>query len=246
MSRLLKPLPEPRGNSPQASEFHLEPVFHAGGRLRPVGLNAAQRQQLGDHYAHRIRRRPLDLDAHIRRIFLLQGLQRRHSMLGAVADLFIALDGKGAALRQDLMSRLSISLSRQQMDTLDAWVMQGARAGDTPASLASLLQTPATADSHLLRPTGNPAGGHSDTLGEAREYLLHGQVEKARDLLEKALLAQPADTAVATELLTIYRHSRDLERLQSMAQGLRDRGSSTPESAKWRETLAFLRTAGEA
>jgi len=231
---------------PKPGEFHLETAFHPDGRLHPDGLNASLRQQLSDHYAHRIRRRPLDLQAQIRRIFLLQGLQRRHSLLGAVTDLFMTLDGKGAALRQDLMSRLSSSFSRQQMEMLIHWAAQGGQAKDAPTTLSSLLCVPHFQDNCIIRRHRQSCDSDDGTLSEAREYLQHGQIEQARETLEAALLVSPDDSVLATELLTIYQHARALERIHKFGQQLRGRGSRLPESSAWLETVAFLqRDAGE-
>lgn len=246
MNRLLMPVRESRGTVPEPGGYHLETAFHSRGRLYPAGLNASFRQRLADHYAHLIRRRPQDLDTHIRRIFLLQGLQRRHSLLGAIIDLFITLDGKGNALREDLLARLSGSLSRQQMDILSTWAARGARAEHSPCADTSLLQLPASDAGHPVRPAGKRDEGGGDALAEAREYLQHGQVEDARDLLEAALLQRPADDMLADELLAIYRHAREPARLQSLEEQLRERGSRLPESAQWRETLRFLRAGTEA
>jgi hypothetical protein len=48
-------------------------------------------------------------------------------------------------------------------------------------------------------------------------------------LLEEALLADPTDTQIATELLLIYRHSRDDAAQAAMAAKLQAQGSALPQ-----------------
>jgi Flp pilus assembly protein TadD len=56
----------------------------------------------------------------------------------------------------------------------------------------------------------------------------NGDLEGARTLLEEALLSDPTDTQIATELLLIYRHSRDDAAQAAMTAKLQARGAALP------------------
>ncbi len=86
------------------------------------GLDYPEPQRSGallDHLAHAVARRPGDLMAHVRRIRLAAALEREMPLAEALADLFIALDGKGAGLRARALWNWGTDLSSSSRELLE-------------------------------------------------------------------------------------------------------------------------------
>ena len=77
------------------------------------------------------------------------------------------------------------------------------------------------------------ASGYADAVEEARSCLEYGQVDAAREVLERALRLEPGNEPVAAELLEIYRYTRDDERLASTREFLRSTLPQLP--AGWQD-----------
>ena len=175
--------------------------------------------------AHGIVRNPRDLRLHAQRIHLLIARRERAALFGALIDLFIALGGKGGALRRRLLQQAAPLLDERQRRILENALADGLAAGD-----------PLTADPHARLSAGrrDPAeaveaietAGDAlprDALAEARDLIDGGMIDAARRLLETRLLENPGDAAASRELLALYRHSRNEQDFHSCYKLLRDR-----------------------
>lgn len=104
----------------------MAPVFWqgAGHSLRlpawyPAGPMAA-------HLAYAIAREPADLTAHTRRVLLCLERPREDLVSGALMDLFIVLNGRGAALAERMFKLSRPHLSTAQQDFFQDWLTHGA------------------------------------------------------------------------------------------------------------------------
>lgn len=216
--------PAPTRTGPLVPEFD-EPAFgfEDSTRLRPSSRWTTD--VVGGFLARAIARDPTNLRMHVQRVTLWTASHRREETFGALVDLFVALGERGNALRTRLLASAPADLDPGQRSFLEGRLATGLSAVDRhPPAPASILTRAVTGALDTVARIGDtepePA---TDPLAEARDYLAEGNVERARELLESALRAQPERAEVADELLTIYRHSADAGALRALRRELGDR-----------------------
>lgn len=204
---------------------------------------AAAESQLRGHLAHRISRNPGDLLAHVQRIQLCIRARASDELYGALLDLFIALGGKGRALRGRLLARCRPLLAAPQREALARGVSAGIAATDVVPEAQHSRFCAAVRGTLLLvsQAESKQAPPAFDVVDEARDLLDSGQILAARTLLERTLLDQPRNLMVGQELLSIYRHSRDHAGLNSMLQKMA--GMPLAGRQEWLALAASLETA---
>jgi hypothetical protein len=156
-------------------------------------------------------------------------------LAGAVQDLFIALEGKGADLKENMLDLIKSKLSNEDIRDLEAWLSSGTRTGYSlkqgsvlDKGLLGAPQTLVTVehDKKEAAPT------YGNSIEEANALLEYGQVEEAQTLLEKDLI-RSNDDDVMTELLNIYQYTRDKASLEATAGKLSESGVELPDA--WKE-----------
>ncbi|CAL1239228.1 conserved protein of unknown function [Candidatus Methylocalor cossyra] len=187
----------------------LEPVFWLSGttELRfPVELH----RPLADYFQHCITRQPSDLRSHVRRIFLAYEFESRADLYAALIDLFLALGRHGHPLRTRLLELAKPRLEEGQYAFLRQSLGTGLSISPACNVTGSLLSQGVAGHTNLIKPAPEAAPeAVRDPLLEAREYLEYCQLDEARELLERAVLAQPERRELHQELLDIYRLTRD-------------------------------------
>jgi tetratricopeptide (TPR) repeat protein len=188
------------------------------------------------YLGHRILENPADFRSHVQRILLLIDRGDEIDLQGALVDLYIALGDKGEGLKRRLLELAAPRLSR----TVQAFLKQRMASGLKPWEAAvsrmrsSLLSLGFSGVHELVgRREASNTSGYADAVEEARACLEYGQVDEAREVLERALRQDPGNDVIAAELMEIYQYTRDDERLAIMRQFLLDAAPSEPED--WRE-----------
>jgi hypothetical protein len=168
-----------------------------------------------------ILRDPQNLQAQVRRILLLIDAGNRDLLPGALSDLFIALGKHGESLRYALLQQAEPLLDEEDLHFLRAHLSTGIDARAPLQMISgSLLTQSLEGAADLIERQRVEHTADQGVLAEANALLEEGNLEAARDLLENAVLATPSDTAIAEELLLIYRHSRDDAALTQMKEKL--------------------------
>jgi len=192
---------------------------------------------LADHLAHRVSRNARDLVSHVHRILLLEALGDREACYGALLDLFIVLEDQGRRLRRRLLTRCRHSLNPDQRRALEDRLTAASRStGPMPASRFSRLDRSVRGKRLLVRCPRTRGQDLEGPLAVARDLIDSGRIDAARQRLETALLEAPDDGAIETELLAIYRHTRDGEGLARMRRRLPD----GPSRRSWDELAAQI------
>lgn len=180
---------------------------------------------------HRVLKNPNDLRSHVRRILLSIDQDDDHDLEGALTDLFIVLQSRGLALKDLLLGVAETCLSESRTDFLRQHRKAGFEPWDTSVSnvQASVLALGFSGTHELVvRGTPKPASEFSNPVEEARSCLEYGQVDAARDVLERALEDDPTDELVASELLEIYIYTNDMQRRAVMRNFLEANLPSVP------------------
>ncbi len=175
-----------------------------------------------EHLAHAIAAAPTNLLCHTQRVFFFYSNRNPEGLYSALLDLFIALDGKGAALRRRLLAGSRERLAPEHYGILSRWLEKGApRDGEDllPAS-QSILSEGITGEIKLVQVFYTENESQRDPLLEAREHIEYFQIEEARDLLETAILAQPEREELHLELIHLYQATRDTASMQAMREKL--------------------------
>ncbi|BAO45719.1 type IV pilus assembly protein FimV [Thiolapillus brandeum] len=208
----------------------IHPVFliPEDGRLNLDQV--AGEEQLASYLCHGITRNPLDLRTHTRLIFLRLKQKDSTALYTALLDLFLALEDKGLSLRQHLLQQCSPRLQPHQRGILAQGLTEGLRSNMPLSDLGhSLLHKGIESDTPLINKTlSTSKATPADPLSEAMTCLEYGQLDQALDLLEAAMMAEPGNAMIRTELLSIYTRGRMKDRYRKQTQSMIRAGHSLP------------------
>jgi hypothetical protein len=187
------------------------------------------------HLATRIARDHSDIQAHIQRIYLLLDSRDSEEMIfGALIDLFLALGAKGHELREAVLKIARPQLHEKDYQFLVQRLKNGLQRMDVlPASEDSVLDRAIFGRRYLVVRQRTKAPVVTDAVDIALMHLEDGDIKGACDVLESALLSDPANIAVEAELLEIYRRSRDDAGFLNMRKQLESAGATL--GAEWDE-----------
>ena len=238
--------PSPALQDAEADTLSVDPYFDIAGQ-RSVRLD---RQVLGDPaaaanlLARQVSAAPNDLLAHVQRIHLLIDHGEPGALFAALVDLFIALGDKGLPLKRRMLALAANTLPKIQRITLEKRLESGLAAED-PA-LAAVRDSVLKAGlegrvSIVQRNQAQATETEVSALEEAHSLLEYGQIDSAREVLERALRDSPTDEDLAGELLEIYRRETDPAPFEAMARWFLEHGHPLPRA--WGEYRG--REAGE-
>jgi len=183
-----------------------------------------------EYIAYHIVRSPMDLCNHVRRIVLQYDMRDSEGLYAALLDLFIVLENKGFDLRRRVLGGARSRLTLQQYRTLYACLNSDQVQCDRlPAPPDSMLAKGLIGSRSLVEAADNENESARDPLIEAREYIEYCQVDQARALLEQAILDQPQRMELHTELLEIYRSTRDRASFLAFWRRLNEIDNSAPD-----------------
>lgn len=175
------------------------------------------------YLGHRILANRTDLRCHAQRILLLVEAGNVPALQGALVDLFIALGDKGSGLKGRLLDLAAPKLPRTAVAFFGQRLLTGIKPWEAAVSRtrSSLLSFGYSGVPEVVRRL-DPVkpSGFGNVLDEALACLEYGQVDVASEVLEQALRKEPNNEPVAAQLLEIYRHTRDDERIVTMCQFL--------------------------
>ncbi len=187
------------------------------------------------YYSHHITRFPLDLRAHIQRLFLVLDAGMATELLaGAMQDLFIALSEKGEDLRKQMLEVVKPSLATKDIAHFETWLLTGERQ-NFEYKVGSVLDQglPCNAQK-LVVPVQveEKTVSYGNAIEEAQACLEYGQVEEAQKILEDELTRDINNIDVAQELLNIYQYIRDRNAFDTTTEKLLDAGVELSEGWK--------------
>ncbi len=232
------PSDRPQAEQKSASEL-LEPAFYLP-ECRSLQIDGEKwGNKAADFLARGVARTPLNLVAQIQRLNLSLAKRDAEETYGALLDLFITLGEKGLLIRRRMLLRAKPLLSNEQFQALALRLDTGVSATDPmPPSASSVLSKGLTGIRQLVVRIDDEDGKPRDPLDEAIEYLEYSQIDKAREVLEKAVLADPSRKELQHNLLAIYRASNDQENFVAMRNKLRK--LETPVLDEWKELAKYF------
>jgi len=169
-----------------------------------------------NYYSHKIRRNPTDLTLHTHRVFFAMQHKDAALLPGSLNDLFFVLKDAGKKLRIRLLKAALPYLSKQDTLYFAMWIKVGIKKGMgyqwvNGSVLSDGLFGP---EQTLITMTKSDVEDISSSpLEEAREFMEHGQLDFAQQVLETALQADPDNNILIEELdyLNNYVKSREIQ-----------------------------------
>ncbi|MEW8313402.1 MAG: hypothetical protein AB2669_19885 [Candidatus Thiodiazotropha endolucinida] len=194
------------------------------------------------HLAHSVAREPFNLINHVRRVRLHLAYNDADASFGAMLDLHLVLGDKGISLRGSLLRQLKKILPQDRYDLFLKHYKPGLRPDQSlPASRHSVLGNFFAGNTILVKketPRTTPSLKQHNPLNLAREELNFGDVSKAQQILEEALIEAPKTPELHHELLELYSHTRSLEDLIRMQERLGNNIAIALE--EWNQTRSKL------
>lgn len=160
----------------------------------------------------KVRRNPLDLMAHLRRIHFCFRHRLPAALYGALLDFLMVLEGKGEALARRLLNACRPRLSKRQCQILFELPRHDPRQiGNRYSLFAGGLQ----GRSELVVQIESPIAPSHDPLALANDFIEYSQLEQAMDVLENAVGAYPERTDLQRTLLELYRSTGSRKRFEN-------------------------------
>jgi len=219
----------------------LEPAFYLS-ECRSLHIDTQKGDDKAANYLARgVARTPSNLIAQIQRINIYLTQRNTDSAYGALLDLFIALGDKGLLIRRRMLIRARPLLNNEQFQALAQRMDNGISANDPmPLSNQSVLSKGMTGTRQLVVRVNSNETTARDPLECAIEYLEYSQVDKARSILEEALINDPSRKELHSNLLEIYRASDDLNAFSRMHNRLDVLKNPVPED--WKQLAKHFAT----
>lgn len=124
----------------ESSSFQGEPEFLVSDRanlqVSPENVSSATAQ----YFDYQVLRSPHVLNNHVRRIYLYSALSDAENLYGALVDLLIVLNGRGASLRERMLQSARPILNKACYDRLiECDNTAESKVSELPSSKACLL-----------------------------------------------------------------------------------------------------------
>ena len=177
------------------------------------------------YYSHLIRRYPKDLKLHTRRIFFAIQNQQSENLSGSLHDLFYVLKDAGKNLRIRLLKASMPYLNKEDTVYFAMWIKSGINKGmGYKWTSGSMLSNGLFGPDHTLIQSINESADYcegSSPLEQARSCMEYGQLDVAKDILEKALEEDANNQQLSDELnyLIQYTKSREIEPPKEKSKG---------------------------
>ncbi len=225
----------------ESSQDLLEPAFYLP-ECRSLQIDTQKfGEKAADYLARGVARTPVNLLAQIQRVNIYLAQRDAEGVYGALLDLFITLGDKGLLIRRRMLLRAKPLLSEEQLQALALRLDTGVSATDPmPPSAQSVLSKGLTGIRQLIVRVDNTNVAERDPLEDAIEYLEYSQIDKAREVLEKALLDDPSRIDLHSNLLAIYRASNDHCNFTSMRNRLNKLKNPVPD--EWKQLAQHFAT----
>ena len=205
-------------------------------RLSPANNNEAL--EIWQHLSHHVRRYPHDLRAHVQRILLAQSPTLNDRLEGSLLDLFLALGNAGHMLKERVLGLCAEDINEETKQLLAGWGGENSNADQNARWInGSVLASGQRSTQHKLitQLRVESEQSYSSLQAEIQDCLEYGQIDIAQELLENEVLEGRATPELEQELLIIYQHTRNGERLAEIAGSIVTSGVELP--AYWAEAL---------
>jgi hypothetical protein len=182
-----------------------------------------------ERLAFRVSRMPRSLRAHLERIRYCFVHHLNEQLYAALIDLLIVLNQSGRRLSQRMIFGSRSRLTEGQFQVLRDFLKKEEDAFELlPPSRFSLFSKGGQSSAVLVQVVEEPRETAHDPLQLARDYIEFSQLDEAVRVLERAILVHPERFELHSELLSLYRSTRDRAGFKRMHQALVGLGANLP------------------
>jgi len=165
-------------------------------------------------YSHSIRRNPSNLKLHTRRIFFAMQHKDASLLSGSLHDLFYVLKDAGQSLRIRLLKAAIPYLSKKETLYFAMWIKVGIKRGMgykwvSGSVLADGLAGPDQA--LFTKKSAEFRHPKQSALEESRSCMEYGQLDVAKNILEKALKKDMSNKVLREELAYLNQYTKSKE-----------------------------------
>jgi hypothetical protein len=188
----------------------------------------------------RVSRMPRSLRAHLERIHYCFGNHLNEQLYAALIDLLIVLNQSGRRLSERMIFGARSRLTAGQFQMLRGFLnKEGNPLELLPHSRFSLFSKGSQSNALLVQMVEEPREPAHDPLQLARDYVEFSQLDEAVRVLEQAILDHPERFELHSELLSLYRSTRDRAGFKRIHQALVRLGANLPP--EWAQLDDFLK-----
>lgn len=178
------------------------------------------KQLMLERLAYKVSRKPVNLLAHLRRIYWCHQNQLAPQLYAALMDLLIVLNGRGLQLSRKLIIGCASRLDPQSVKQLRRLAKKPQR---LPSNIYSLFATGVIGSFQLVDYSHHNIIEH-DFLTLANDFIEYSQLDEAMDVLEQGLAMEPEHQEGQDMLLQLYKSTGSHERFCKQYQLLLETG----------------------
>lgn len=181
-----------------------------------------------------VSRNPKNLQAHLERIYFCYQEHFDEQLFGALVDLLIVLNKTGEALAKRMVSGSQARMNGNQLNVLINLIdNKDAQREYLFYSCYSIFSKGLQSTSVLVHLVQQSVQIEQDPLALARDFVEFSQIDNAMNVLENAILANPGRMELHSELLSLYRITRNQAGFQRFYIALSHRDLSLP--VEWKQ-----------
>lgn len=187
-----------------------------------------------------IARKPKRLITHLQRIYYCFHANLNEPLFAAIVDFLIVLNKCGLALSWRILFGAKSKLTVDQFRLLKSYLKdEQADVNSLPGNRFSIFTRGLLGGKEMVRHFKKEVEYTHDPLELARDYIEYSQLEEAKQLLELAILEQPARLEIHQELLALYRSTRDTAGFKHMLAELTQLGVDITDD--WNQLGSYLK-----
>ncbi len=207
-----------------------EPVFKLSCETRlNIGNQSSQLKTI-DFFTHQIARNPQNLRAHAQKITYLISVKETARLFGALIDLFIALDKNGEAFKSNMIDASGTLLNETELLFFKDKLQLGLNKRDAiPETKYSILSNGFRGSYKLVKKTSASIELVKKLLDESHLEIEKGNMDKARIIMEDAVIQIPSSKTLNLQLLKIYRSTQDFNHFNKMFIALNNKEMTLKE-----------------
>lgn len=204
-----------------------ELVFLLNGNIDHWLVFPFHHRNLFEYLGFQVIRTPKKLIHHIQRIFYCFQESLPDQLYASLLDLLIVLQGRGNEISLRMFNGSKSKLRPNDRELLEMFYRNKAKNESIlPVNCFSVLARGLIGSSSLVLCHEKTNIDEHNPLMLARNYIEYSQLEEARDVLEKAVVDNPDNKLLHTELLDLYKSTHNLDAFRRVYKRLQIKKSS--------------------
>ena len=201
-------------------------LFVTENEVAPVSMSSEENLSISEIYwttdkqnderlyqqtVYKVSTKPKSLISHLQRIYFTYSHDMAEQLYAALIDLFSILDGRGKELSARMLSSTRSLLSEEQLDLLVNYLRRPDKSLLHGNNFSVLTKGLVGTNILLTEQKNVESNAVHDPLIIARDYVEYSQLDFAIETLETGLLEAPDREDLQTELLELYKVTKNIQ-----------------------------------